>query len=214
MAATFRSRAGLATDDDTKPRKDASTAFKVDRTLSCVDWFIYEPIETIKLFDNKNGGQVDPEQIHWDTIPLKWRADKPMRIQLPVIMVSVLPFQQVSHVITVPAPCTMKQILTSIYEFYQSPVEVSELDDLKSKTSGAVGSFNRELGCLAKGSRVWEMVREGKPVQRFDLLGSTKLFKEPEEGQRRCGLFCTGFVRFEGLSERKRDGTVRLRLGS
>jgi hypothetical protein len=202
MAAKPKSHAGLATDDDRMPHKDASTAFTVDKRLSCVDWFIYEPVETMKMFDDENGGQVDPEQAHWDTIPLDWPADQPMRILLPLTR-----YQEVSHVITVPAPCTMKQILTSIYEFYQGPIEISELHALKSKAA-----FPNHY--LEDGGSVWQMLDEGKTVRRFNLLGSTELFMGPAEGQRRCGLDCSGLVRMDVLSERQPDGTVHLILGS
>jgi hypothetical protein len=155
-------------DDDTAPPKDAATRFAIDKNLRCVDWFIYEPIDTIKLFDDENGKLIDPEQAHWDTIPLEWPAEKPMRIQLPVGCAA-------SPVCTVAPPCTMRNVLQSIYDFYQTPLTKRDLHDLG----------------ITLDQSVRERLREEHPPRRLHLQGSTELFgPPPPAGMRRHPFSC------------------------
>jgi hypothetical protein len=155
-------------DDDTAPQKDASSPVAVDKNLQNIDWFIYEPIDTIKIFDDSTGEMIDLEQAHWDTIPLDWPADKPMRIQLPV--------GPAGPVCTVPPPCTTRSILQSIYDFYQTPLTKSDLLDLG----------------ITLDRRAKEHLREEHPPRRFHLQGSTalKFGISPPDGERRHPLSC------------------------
>jgi hypothetical protein len=158
-----------ARKDDTLPQKDADVAFvAVSKNLENVDWWIYEPIDTMKLF-NDDADTVDPEQAHWDTIPLEWPADEPMRIQLPVGC-------NVCPVCTVPAPCTLRNILQSIYDFYQVPITTCDLDDLGIKLD----------------RRTKDRLHEVHPPRRFHLQGSTELKfgMNAPEGERRHPLSC------------------------
>lgn len=172
----------------------------------CIDWFIWEPVESIHIINN-----VTPPRLltasHWDaTMTLPGPGPGPctappdqanggtsVELWLPVER-----YGDVYRMITLPERLTVRQFFTAVHAFYDSEIVHDDLRDHDLTITHGVLYARNALINISKGRRVtWS-----------DLLGQRDAYW-PRAASRES---CSGCVRFEGLRKKGRD--LVLVLGS
>lgn len=159
----------------------------------CIDWFIWEPVDTIRILKPTTYEPIHVTQKHWDA---------PLSCDTREIWLPVNRYCDHHRRITLPEELTVRIFFSTLHAFYDTPINLTDLMVGKRDTSCAY--FIDAIRDISNGERVtWS-----------DLLGTKSCFmpvnKDPSI--RRSPYGCSGSVRFEGI---RYEGTrASLMLGS
>lgn len=148
--------------------------------ISSVDWFIWEDVDTAHVFRNNDLVKMTENEFAAFAITAPGRA----HIVLPLGR-----YGDATRTIEVITPCTVRELLTAIKEFYARPIESEqEISDVEDDG----------LGYLED---VMDKLRSGETPKMHELNGTAELRRPVPEGKRRhCLGDCRGLMRFEGIS--------------
>lgn len=161
-----------------------------------IDWFVWEPIDSAHVYNTESLEPMTAEDLESDA-GIKGENGRAF------IIMPVGRFCAHKELIRINAPCTVKQLLEHVYDFYNTPIVsmdyVAQMDD---------------DGC-GYWSRAMEKLGKGDSVRMVDLNGLSDYggIVDVEGGRRHCLIHCNGSVRFEGLEQVQQD-LYELRLGS
>lgn len=166
-------------------------SFFFDGDDSIIDWFIWEPVDTAMLVSDTECVYItDPK---WRNKRVIWDTEVPSTQDTLVLKMPVSRFGLHTCSLAVPAVCTLYELLTAIYNFYDTPISLISLEDFTE--------------------RCWyvddarEKLKAGSVVKWRDLLGSQMYGDDNSEEKwgnlslekRRHPFSCNGRVRFETI---------------
>jgi hypothetical protein len=157
-------------------------SFNLDNTFSdqkVIDWFVWEPVDTAQLL-NEDGAAHPFTPAHMESVALSGEGS--CTLSLPVSR-----YSETTREISLQLPCTIKQLLDAIHQFYATQIPV-----------------NDELKDIEKNQYKDNVLKNGATATWLDLIGSR--FVGPDDGivdpnVRRSPFMCNGLVRFEGLDK-------------
>jgi hypothetical protein len=164
-----------------------------------IDWMIFEDLSSAYIFKNDESRPLNAAEKEYMIIKMD-PSVYTIPLLVPIDRDAGLPFETIQ----LPNPCTTTQLIQQVYDFYQTPVDQEYLKKFEGSSED-----NYLPACR-------ESIENGDVVKRFQLLGLEHVGfpgMNLSVEERRCGFFCNGLVRFEGVLVRK-DGPARLMLGS
>lgn len=176
----------------------------------CVDWFIWEPVESIHVL-NHVAAPTPLTAAHWDarvTLPNvsasgngNVDADGTVELWLPVER-----YGDVYRMIRMPVRQSVREFFTAVHAFYDTAITREDLKEHDLAITHGVMYCRNALINLARGNRVtWS-----------DLMGHRAAYWPSTSGgethHRRGAYSCSGCVRYEGVRTKGRD--LVLVLGS
>lgn len=189
--------------DCTKSYDAAADKFS-DCLESIIDWFIWEPVNSIHIM-NQHGPPCLVPANYWSIPVILPRSQGKTHVDLEM-PVERWGSRGQHRTLSLPAQLDVLAFFTALHAFYDTPITSADLadHDPRSDESG-VPYVSSALSRIAAGERVtWS-----------DMLGVRNLYTAgsgPDTANRRQPLSCSGSVRFEGIEV---DGSVLcLRLGS
>jgi hypothetical protein len=182
--------------------------------MTDIDWFVWEPLNSAHIYNTDEADAVPMERAQFDEIV--FAGSGTARIRVPVGRYAKTVFD-----VHVPLPCTRRDILSAIHEFYMRPVTHDHVRILRA--AGADDPYLKSV--------VEALDADGDP--RFvDFNGSTNygisetlqlramdgsLLPKPAldgDARRHPLAHCTGAVRFEGLRGDDASHMYDMLLGS
>jgi hypothetical protein len=184
--------------------------------MTNIDWFTWEPVESAHIIDDdRNLRHMNDSDL--DTLVFAGQGS--LKMHVPIGRAGSR-----DATITLHQPCTRRDVLTAIHEFYTKPARIEDVR-LANKP---------EYQCLVASycERTEKGIRDGETPTLLDLMGvanyggcemfdlmdfeGNPLPKPTMFGKtRRDWMMCTGLVRFEGLVSRDgRPGEVEVMMGT
>lgn len=160
---------------------------KMHEILDKIDWFVWEPVETAHIFEDDGCHPMTEEE--FNTVV----SERPIFLKVPTSR-----YKMHHHVLEIDnILITCRQFLSTIREFYMSPITKYDIayDDHSSYAAEAR-----------------ENIKKGRHVRRLDLIGSDFDLEE-ESLKRRSTFSCSGAVRFEGV-KKIRNSLYEMVVGS
>lgn len=154
-----------------------------------LDWFIWEDVDTAYAGPDPLTEKMYKCNVSWGS-KLLYTS---IKLEVPISRRN-----DYTTFITIPARCTVRELLTLIHTFYASSVTLKDLIDLDDDTDYFKNAIDR--------------LNKGENVTWLDLVGSKMYFGEFGE-YRRHPFSCSGLVRLEGFQQIG-DGVFYMQLGS
>lgn len=150
---------------------------------SWIDWFIWESLDTVHIFNNKDEPILMSDE-YWNAqvlIPC-------VKLNQFKLHVPIERFGNRTKCIIIPltdTPITVRTLLTTIFNFYDTPVINTDLDELDPNCDYVKDAYKN--------------LCENKCVTWMDLIGSRSYFDTTLKS-RRNPFHCCGLVRYEGIN--------------
>lgn len=147
---------------------------------SSIDWFIWENVDTAHVFRNNDLVRMTDDDFLAFAITSAGRA----HLVLPLGR-----YGDATRTIEVATPCTVRELLTAIKEFYARPIKSKQ--DISDVEDDGMGYLEDVLAKL----------QSGNVAKMYELNGTAEFRRPMPEGKRRhCLGDCQGLMRFEGIS--------------
>lgn len=167
-----------------RPRTLAAYHTSKMRYATGICWTIAEELSDVKAFD-EDSEIIEMTDHHWNSIAIPKTIHDVEYQEYAHIVVGVGRFEPVKKIVTVRLPCTTRDLLTAIHDFYKRPMTEAEILEIPDDGIG------HHAQCL-------ERVSRGEVVKTSDLNG---------------GHNNEGRIFFEGVLALA-DDIYELRLGS
>lgn len=182
--------------------------------MTDIDYLVWEPVESAHIYTSTDGAAVPMNDAQLDEVVLTGSGT--LRVRVPVGRYCETVFD-----VHVTLPCTRRDVLGAIHEFYMRPVTHDHVRILKA--AGADDSYVKN---------VVERLDSGGDPKFVDFNGSTNygiaaslhlcakdgsLLPTPSlygEARRHPLVHCSGSVRFEGLRGDDASNMYDMMMGS
>lgn len=154
-----------AFDDELRREICSLVQFAEKKYFTNVSWTLTSGVHEAKIYENDDFRQITEEE---------WNEVHHRDANMSYLIVPITRFNDVTEVLSLGKTLTIKNVISKLHDFYNTPLIEEKIDDIKE--------YPRD--CLGYVDELLDKASQGKSVNYLDLRGDAVYF---EGIQRVCG---------------------------